>query len=137
MANKETEQLPHCLKEIIPVCKRIHYSDVYSSDEDSSSEHHTSRICSLLPNRNDYVVVRLTGKKVMKHFVGVVLEIDLNKELTVKFLKKCGPNKFLFPDKDDISLVMPSEIVCVLSTPSLNKIKEYTFPNLPKLENLY
>lgn len=131
MASKDTQQVSPSLKERQPKPSRLHYSDVYSSDDEIQNKR------SFSPTADDYVVVRLRGKKVVKNFVGFVLRIDDNEELTVKFMKKCGFNRFIFPDKDDTSVVMPDEIVCVLNSPCLNKKDEYSFTNLPKLENLY
>ncbi|GBN88340.1 hypothetical protein AVEN_66767-1 [Araneus ventricosus] len=52
---------------------------------------------------------------------------DAFDEYTVKFMRKCGKDKFTFPENDDIAEVGSSNIVNVLSQPSLNKREHYVF----------
>ncbi|CAG9823936.1 unnamed protein product [Phaedon cochleariae] len=54
------------------------------------------------------------------HFIGQIQAVYSTEEYTVKFLQKCGINRFSFPCKDDISLVLASEIITKLPKPSIN-----------------
>ncbi|GBM60496.1 hypothetical protein AVEN_212047-1 [Araneus ventricosus] len=77
--------------------------------------------------QNDYVVIKLAGKKSVRFYVGVIISQDAFDEYTVKFMRKCGKDKFTFPENDDIAEVDSSNIVNVLSQPSLNKREQYVF----------
>ncbi|GBM07913.1 hypothetical protein AVEN_96523-1 [Araneus ventricosus] len=77
--------------------------------------------------QNDYVVIKLAGKKSVRFYVGVIISQDAFDEYTVKFMRKCGKDKFTFPENDDIAEVDSSNIVNVLSQPSLNKREHYVF----------
>ncbi|GBN65498.1 hypothetical protein AVEN_13265-1 [Araneus ventricosus] len=70
--------------------------------------------------QNDYDVIKLAGKKSVRFYVGVIISQDAFDEYTVKFMRKCGKDKFTFPENDDIAEVDSSNIVNV-SQPSLNK----------------
>ncbi|GBM18191.1 hypothetical protein AVEN_22704-1, partial [Araneus ventricosus] len=71
--------------------------------------------------QNDYVVIKLAGKKIERFYVGVIISQDAFDEYTVKFMRKCGKDKSTFPENDDIAEVGSSNIVNVLSQTSLNK----------------
>ncbi|GBL74441.1 hypothetical protein AVEN_235391-1 [Araneus ventricosus] len=65
--------------------------------------------------QNDYVVIKLSGKKSVRFYVGVIISQDAFDEYTAKFMRKCGKDKFTFPENDDIAEVGWSNIVNVLS----------------------
>lgn len=124
----------------VKIPERVHYRDVYSSDS-SSDEMTLDKLkktlkedkteCSIDPKVNDFVIVRLISKKCSKYFVGLVLNIDKHLNFTVKFLKKIHENKFVFPEKDDISIIDLDEIVSILNLPNLNKREQYIFSSFP------
>ncbi|GBM46251.1 hypothetical protein AVEN_224817-1 [Araneus ventricosus] len=108
-------------------CK-LKYSDVYSSDSFSDSDSNNlpaNAIKNIV--QNDYVVIKLAGKKSERFYVGVIISQDAFDEYTVKFMRKCGKDKSTFPENDDIAEVGSSNIVNVLSQPSLNKREQYVF----------
>lgn len=109
---------------------RLRYNDVYSSSDESSHAGQDTTEVEI----NDYVVVRFTGRKKCHHYLGIVLEKAEN-ELLVKFMKKSGV-MFVFPDKEDLSSVDPSDVVAKVGQPSVNNRQQYTFSlnnNLTKL----
>lgn len=123
---------------------KLRYSDVYSDSEDDNlplsswkekQNVENTNNCGngLVINVNDFVVVKLCSKKWFKHFVGLVLEVYSDDEISVKFMQKCGFNKFIFPEKDDISSILHNEIVLALSEPTINKNSQYSFNSLPNL----
>nr|XP_023019709.1 longitudinals lacking protein isoform X6 [Leptinotarsa decemlineata] len=102
----------------------LSYADIFSDEEIKSLEP------SLKVKENDYVVVKLCGKKSSKYYIGVVQTILPSNEYSVKFMRKRGENKFVFPDIEDVSLVMSNEIITVLDTPVLNNRQQYIFEKL-------
>lgn len=74
-----------------------------------------------------YVVVQFNTKKTCRHFVGIILENeDEDQNLTVKFCKK-NEQGFVFPERDDISLVNFFDIKTVLPNPVIGRRGVFTF----------
>ncbi|GBM47786.1 hypothetical protein AVEN_260070-1 [Araneus ventricosus] len=96
------------------------------SDKDSDSNNPPANAIKNI-FQNDYVVIKLAGKKSVRFYVGVIFSQDAFDEYTVKFMRKCGKDKFTFPENDDIAELDSSNIVNVLSQPSLNKREQYVF----------
>ncbi|XP_072384718.1 uncharacterized protein [Diabrotica undecimpunctata] len=120
--------------------KRVQYKDIYSSDSDSDemtiNESKTPKTkYSIRPKLNNFIVVKLSSKKYSKNFVGLVINIDKEYNYTVKFLKKIHKYKFVFPKKEDVSTISLDEVVCILTSPDLNKREQYIFSSLPS--NIY
>lgn len=67
----------------------------------------------------DFIIVAFRGKKSLRHFAGKVLNIDGNDWNEVKFLRHKTGNKFAFPDIEDISHIMKTEIIKVLPKPDI------------------
>ncbi|GBM61367.1 hypothetical protein AVEN_112247-1 [Araneus ventricosus] len=109
--------------------KKMHFKRSYKdsfSDTDSDSNNPPANAIKNIV-QNDYVVIKLAGKKSVRFYVGVIISQDAFDEYTVKFMRKCGKDKFTFPENDDIAEVDLSNIVNVLSQPSLNKREQYVF----------
>ncbi|KAG5900266.1 hypothetical protein JTB14_000793 [Gonioctena quinquepunctata] len=104
------------------------YEDVYPEQQQQTANN--KKIIIPEVKENDYVVVKLCGKKSTKYYVGLVQSALPSHELSVKFMKKCGQNKFIFPELEDISLVMSAEVIAVLDTPVLNNRHQYIFENI-------
>ncbi|GBN14955.1 hypothetical protein AVEN_267167-1 [Araneus ventricosus] len=102
------------------------YSSLSFSDTDSDSNNPPANAIKNI-FQNYYVVIKLAGKKSVRFYVGVIISQDAFDEYTVKFMRKCGKDKFTFPENDDIAEVDSSNIVNVLSQPSLNKREQYVF----------
>ncbi|GBM50647.1 hypothetical protein AVEN_61366-1 [Araneus ventricosus] len=96
------------------------------SDTDSDSNNPPANAIKNIV-QNDYVVIKLAGKKSERFYVGVIISQDAFDEYTVKFMRKCGKDKSTFPENDDIAEVGLSNIVNVLSQPSLIKREQYVF----------
>lgn len=64
-------------------------------------------------NVNDYVLVRFMSKKSIKHYVGLVLQIDKQSdECLVRFLRRKGTSfHFIYPDVNDESLVQIADVI--------------------------
>lgn len=96
----------------------------------------------LQPKTNDFVVVKFTNKKFISHFVGVVQITHMDEypdDLLIRFLKKQTkkPGIFVFPMRDDISLVNKSDIVSVLPAPLVDEQEQYRFcTSLSMFKNL-
>lgn len=103
---------------------KLNYADIYSSSEEDDD------LPCQKPIINDYVLVRLEGKKCTKHFIAVVLK-ENDQEFEVKFLKRVGGNKFIFPNVEDFSIINFVDVVSVLKQPSLDNRERYVF-NLEK-----
>lgn len=114
------------------IAGRLHYSDVYSSDPEDENLSATT----IIPQINDYVVVKFAGKKSIKHYIGLVLSKDGN-EFSLKYMRRVTGNKFIFPTIDDISVVDQSDIVFILKQPDLNNRNYYVFTtDLDNISNL-
>lgn len=64
----------------------------------------------------DYLLVKFPTKKIVRHYVGLVLSED-SFEYSVKFLRRNGPSQFIFPNVDDIALVTKEDVVWKLPKP--------------------
>ncbi|GBN14813.1 hypothetical protein AVEN_115746-1 [Araneus ventricosus] len=78
------------------------------SDTESDSDNPPANAIKNIA-QNDYVVIKLAGKKSVRFYVGVIISQDA---------RKCREDKFTFPEQDDIAEVDLSDIVDVLSQPS-------------------
>lgn len=67
-------------------------------------------------NVNDFILVRLEGKKSYKHYVAQILKIKDN--LEIKYFKKVGINKFICNDETEYEL-QNSEVVMKLPHPDI------------------
>lgn len=65
----------------------------------------------------DYVVVKFATKKLMKHFVGMVLTTD-ELEAQITYFKHSGQH-FLSPEQPDVSFIELSDIVLKLPQPTM------------------
>lgn len=115
------------------------YSAVYSdSSEDeeniyrlkSATVQHLSNNCEAAivsqPKENDFVVVKISGKKSVQHFVAIVENVG-NEECSVLFLKQTGNSKFSPPEEKTFYDVNLMEIVKVLPQPCSFRRNMYTF----------
>lgn len=109
---------------------RIRYTEVYSDE----SEEEEPLIRDEEPNEiaekvqiNDYVVVKFEGRKIIHHYVGLVLSEKDDSELLIKFLRKSAGMMFVFPEMDDICLVNAKDVVAKLNSPSINNRQQYKF----------
>lgn len=76
----------------------MRYADVYT-DSEEDEDPMTDRTAK----ENYYVIVQLSAeKKTVKKYIGLILAVHSDLEYTVKFLRKCGVDKFTFPERDDI-----------------------------------
>lgn len=118
--------------------QRLHYSDVYDSlseDEEactnfqeSSTSEHIKITKEMIANK--FVIVQFQSKKNLRHYIGLVTNIDCSvMDCEVKFLKKKSGSlkEFCFPEKDDISLVELRDIVKILHNPLINRRQNYVF----------
>ncbi|GBO09255.1 hypothetical protein AVEN_191868-1 [Araneus ventricosus] len=108
-----------------PATKVRKLIDSFSDTDSDSNNPPANAIKNIF--QNDYVVIKLAGKKSVRFYVGVIFSQDAFDEYTVKFMRKCGKDKFTFPENDDIAELDSSNIVNVLSQPSLNKREQYVF----------
>lgn len=134
---------------------RLRYEDIYSSsdeevptpkeDDGSSDEdiplrqYYEDKILVKLIRVDSFVVVKLSGKKIIRHYIGKIISIDQDNEYTVSFMKKVGNNLFEFPDKPDISAIDRKDIMKILTKWNIHEFKDtYSFENnLEGFENLY
>lgn len=84
--------------------------------EDKYEEQQTNEHKSV--NASDFVVVKFATKKTVKHFIGLVLEENPD-GYQIKFLRKKRGTLFVFPDVDDISDVVETDIEKVLMPPQI------------------
>lgn len=99
---------------------RLHYSEVYSTGDESDDEDETSNV-----GPNEYVVVKFDGKKTIYHYVGLVTKEEENDELLVKFLKRSAGTFFVFPEIEDLCPVQRSDVVAKLEQPLVNNRQQY------------
>nr|XP_042913221.1 uncharacterized protein LOC122273218 [Parasteatoda tepidariorum] len=127
--------------------RHIKIKQVYSdcdSFSDTSDENFFGSVAEISISKittqispNSYIVVKFAIKKSFKYFIALVLSCDSTDEYTVKFMKKCTANKFVFPAADDIAEVNADDIVDALSQPIMNKREQYIFKdNLDTFVNL-
>lgn len=64
----------------------------------------------------DYILVKFCTKKLIKHYVGTVIEILEQEECVVKFMRKTNIG-FIFPEQEDISTVLRSDVISKLPRP--------------------
>lgn len=77
----------------------------------------------------------MTFEKSVKHYVGQILELNQENDehlLVVKFVHKCtADNSFVWPEKEDLSVVPRNDIICVLPEPQIDRrggsADEYVF----------
>lgn len=80
-----------------------------SEDEDVSRK----------PNIDDWLLVKFTGKKSVKRFVGQITNID-EEGLTVKFARRITDAKFKWPPIEDISVIDENQFEMILKPPIIN-----------------
>lgn len=96
---------------------------VESEDGDEERQIHEDEVPVPAPldksiSSGDFVVVQFTTKKTLKHFIGLVLE-EIYGVYQIKFMRKKRGNLFVFPDVDDISDVIETDIEKVLMPPKI------------------
>lgn len=115
-----------------------------SSSELSSSDRaaNTSSSLSFSDSEvklNDYVLVKITSKKIKKYFVALIVEREEDQHtFFVKFMKKTAGStlKFIFPVIEDLGIIKTEDIVLRLPQPEILRRGEfYTFTS--KLLNKY
>nr|CAH7736447.1 unnamed protein product [Callosobruchus chinensis] len=122
---------------------RLRYTDVYSSSDESDDTDDIPLASlrdkvSVYFREGMYVVIKLTGKKIVRHYVGIILRNDGGGEYNIKFMKKTGRKTFVFPERDDIADVDLSDIQIRLGCPDFNdKTNEYVFSDNLDYPNLY
>ena len=89
----------------------------------------------------NWVVVRYKivqhCKITAKYFVGQVLKAYEKHEFKVKFLRlKEAPNKFIFPEREDVANIEHSQIICLLKEPMIDRRSIYTFEEIKILSSL-
>lgn len=90
-------------------------------------------------NIGDFIVVKFLTKKIVVHFVGQILKIYNDREVEAKFLrKKKSENMFVFPNVEDISLVVREDVVYKLPKPiaaggTLRQKGCFYFPTVPNV----
>lgn len=88
-------------------------------DQQIENEIEEENFLSGIINENDYVLVKFSTKKTVKHYVGQVVQKLDNGEYYVNFMRRKMPESyFLFPENSDQSLVS-SEDVIKLPAPNL------------------
>ena len=73
------------------------------------------------PEKGDYVVVKFTRKKILKHFIGCVLEVQEDGFYDIKYMRKRRANVFVFPIIDDIALAFAGDIEIILNMPKIRR----------------
>lgn len=70
-----------------------------------------------------WVLVTFSTKKSVMHYVGQILELNQeNDDYLVKFVHKCkGDNSFVWPEKEDLSVVPRNDIIIVLPEPQIDR----------------
>nr|CAD7447743.1 unnamed protein product [Timema bartmani] len=68
-----------------------------------------------------------TPRKLLKSLLAGQKAVDPHEEFTVSFLKNSFGEKFVFPEKEDISVIDMSDIVQVLNPPTINKRGQHMF----------
>lgn len=121
--------------------KRQVFNDDISSNSDVSEEicndssdleSFTSEYQDLSIQEQDYVIVRYTTKKTVKHYVGQVIKIS-GDEYNISFMKRIVAGKFVFPDKPDEDTVVAEDILLKLPPPSISgsttrAARQFMFP---------
>lgn len=80
-------------------------------------------------------MVKFLTKKRKKHYIGLVLSEDKQYgECAVKFLRRKGDVKFVYPDQEDVATVSLEDTVKVLTNP--NERRNQYFFNPSELENI-
>lgn len=85
-----------------------------------------------------YVVVKLAGKKIVRHYIGRISSVDGYGEYTVKFMKKIRAKTFAFPERDDLSVIDEPDVQMILKCPKYNENnKEFIFSDNLNFPNLF
>lgn len=95
--------------------------DINADDEMVITEEDLTIPLPHSPKEGEYVIVELTTKKQRSLYIGKVLE-ERNSDLEyyISFLKrKPGTNKFLMPNKPDLSLIREDDLKYILPRPSM------------------
>lgn len=72
-------------------------------------------------NTGDFIVVKFIKKKLVRHFVGEIMQVHPDNNITVKFLKKSyGGYQFVY-DSEDVADIERQDIVRKLPPPVKNK----------------
>lgn len=113
--------------------ERLHYEDVYSSNEDEELvDKELPETETILPQtinlrENDYVLVSFKTRKNVKYYVGRIMEL-VDNEYLINYLKlQSNSLNFVYPTIQDTSLVSSSDIVASLPVPTLKKRGHHEF----------
>lgn len=109
---------------------KLRYAEVYSSPDSDTSE------CNKAPETDDlskefevnnFVLVRLCGKRKIYHYIAQVLTINKDDyDLEVKYMRRHG-EKFVFPEVEDIASISVDDVIIVLNKPIKCKRGAYKF----------
>lgn len=83
---------------------------------------------------NDYVIVKLSGKKSVRYFLALIVSCD-DQDFTVKYMKKISSNKFVF-EGEKLWTVLKNDIIGKLNQPTINNRELYIFNDINKFNNI-
>ncbi|XP_054280654.1 uncharacterized protein LOC128998509 [Macrosteles quadrilineatus] len=131
----------------IATCRRerLSYHDVYSDDDDHNETVQNPSVvtpCELPSDEvndlstGDFVLVRFPLNKIVKFYIGEVIQKYKDGDYEVKFLRKTVGEKFVFPQNDDIASVNIKDIIQTLTNFKMHR-GIYIFQDLAKTSNVY
>ena len=101
-----------------------------STDSPSESECEETGITDKHCVVGDFVLVRFATKRLVRHYVGQIIEQIDGDEYSVKYMRcqSVQKGKFVWPGKEDISTVeADSDIMMTLPTPTVDRREIVTF----------
>lgn len=115
--------------------KRLkYYPVVYSSTESEGEEINEDYREIMKPKINDYIIVKVYGKKSVQKFIANVTDVVSKNNYKVRFMIRCPEtkNKFVFSNEDE-AIVLNTDIIKILHQPSLNSRLQYYFSDVPNI----
>lgn len=70
---------------------------------------------------NNYIIIKLGGKKSYKFYVVLIMSQQSYSEFTVKFMQKCCNDIFVFSEKDVTPEKYLNDVVVVLKQPTMTE----------------
>ncbi|CAB3254172.1 unnamed protein product [Arctia plantaginis] len=79
---------------------------------------------------NSFLLVRFRGHKTNKFYVGQILELTENSGMLVKFMRRRKADLFYWPDVNDASFILESDVELVLTNPREGRRGTFKFEDI-------
>lgn len=91
-------------------------SETFEDNEEITQQETVEKCENSSIRVNSYVLVKFCGLKTEKYYVGKVLEMNDDSSMVIKFMRK-RKEEFYWPDIDDVSFILKSDMEILLGDP--------------------